>query len=169
MNDPYVEYARTSNLPILASEIKTETAGQAEMLEMAKSYGFRSTMVIPTHSNMNVNERMGLLYIGCEDEEAIGEPLLFKHRLSYRSLGLELLDWWVAHFRADAVCKFKITAEEINILQDLKIGRTVVEIAAKMDLKPGAIYSRFNAIKDKLNVDKIEDAVREASICGLLG
>jgi DNA-binding CsgD family transcriptional regulator len=169
MSDPFVEYARTSNLPILASKIKAETAGQAEMLETVKCYGFRSTMVIPTHSNMNVNERMGLLYIGCEEEESIGEPLLDKHCLSYRTLGFVLLDWWVARLRAEAMRKFKITDDEINLLQDLKRGRTPVEIAAKIGLKARAVYSRLGTIKDKLNVDRIEEAVREASISGLLG
>lgn len=169
MNDPYVEYARTTNKPILSSKIKCETAGQVEMLETAKKYGFRSGMVIPTHSHENINERMGLLYIGCEEDVSIGEPLLIKNSLSYRALGIVLLDWWVGHLRDGAMKEFKISENEISLLQELRKGRSMLEIAAKMDLKAATIYKRVATIKDKLNVNGTDDAVREASICGLLG
>ena len=44
-----------------------------------------------------------------------------------------------------------------------------MEIAAIFDIKLAAAYKRLNAIKEKLNVEKIELAVAKADALGLLG
>ncbi len=169
MNDPFVEYARYNTEPVLGSKIIPKTTGQIEMLQVAARYGFRSGMLIPTHSSQNVNERMGLLYIGLETEPAVAEILLNQHRVLYRSLGMELLDWWIRHLRKEAALKYKLSDEEINLLQLTKNGYVVAELSAKLDIPASKLYRQLSIIKDKFNVDKIGAAVAIANFAGLLG
>ncbi|MDY7549210.1 autoinducer binding domain-containing protein [Glaciimonas sp. CA11.2] len=169
MNDPFVEYARSNTAPVVGSEIHAVTAGQIDMLEVAASYGFRSGMVIPTHSSANVSERMGMLYVGLDADQQTGEKILLRSRITFRALGMELLDWWMRHLYQESARKFKLSEAEIYLLQLSKNGLITAEIAAKLNLKSSAIYSQFGLIKEKFNVDKITDAVHEANLNGLLG
>lgn len=169
MNDPFFEYARTNCAPIVRSKIKARTPGQAEILNITTQLGFRSGLVVPTHTSMAANKRMGLLYIGSELEEEIGEPLLLKKRLQFGTLGMELLLWWTKRLKIQAMRQFSLTDEEVELLQLSKKGKVANEIAAIFDIKPTAVYRKLNLIKDKFNVDKIEHAVIQADAVGLLG
>lgn len=169
MNDPFLEYARTNTATTVGSKIKTLTTGQAEIMKICSENGFRSTLVVPTHTSMASNKRMGLLYVGSELEEVAGEPLLLKSRVQFGALGMELLLWWTNRLKQQAMRKFSLGEEEIYLLQLSKRGMVAQEIAAIFDVKTTAIYKKLNLIKDKLNVDKIEQAVIEAESMGILG
>ncbi|MDP5009558.1 MAG: autoinducer binding domain-containing protein [Glaciimonas sp.] len=170
MNDPFVEYARTNTCAIVGSQIKAgRTSGQLEMLEAAAEHGFRSGMILPTHSSLTVGERMGILYIGIDAEEAIGEPVLHANRITFRALGMELLDWWIARLYNEGRERYKLTEVEVEVLQHYKNGLRAAEIAAKKNVKTYIAYGWMSAIKEKMDVDKIDDAVRMANNCGLLG
>ncbi|WP_211466240.1 helix-turn-helix transcriptional regulator [Collimonas silvisoli] len=169
MNDPFIEYSRHNTEPVMADQIVLQTSGQIEMMRVAATYGFKSGMVIPTHSSQNANERIGLLYIGVDQPPEIGNQLVYRHRISYRALGMELLDWWIRFLRANAARKFNLSEEEIVLLQQTKNGFAVTEISAKLGSTPSKLYRQLSVIKDKFNVDKIGDAVAIASFNGLLG
>jgi DNA-binding CsgD family transcriptional regulator len=169
MNDPFFEYARTNSAPIVGSKIKVQTSGQAEIMQVSAQHGFRSGLVVPTHTSMDANKRMGLLYIGSELPEAIGEPMLLKKRVQFGALGMELLLWWNNRLKQQAMRKFSLLEEEIELLQLSKRGLVAKEIAAIFDINITATYRKLNLIKEKFNVEKIEQAVIEADSAGLLG
>lgn len=169
MNDPFIEYAKRNSSPIFGSKILPKTQGQQDMLQMAGRYGFLSGILVPTHCSNNVEERISMLYVGSDAQPEIGEPILKRFRIVYRALGMELLDWWNGHLREKAAERFKLNAEEIQLLQFSKNGYVVSEIGAKLSLKPSNLYRKFDIIKDKFNVEKISEAVRVASRAGLLG
>lgn len=169
MNDPFVEYSRYNTEPVIADQIALQTKGQLEMLRVAASYGFKSGMVIPTHSSQSANERIGLLYIGVDEPPKIGNQLVRRHRLLYRALGMELLDWWIRFLKAEATRKFHLSKEEIILLQHTKNGCAVIELSAKLGLSSSKLYRQLNIIQDKFNVDKIGAAVAIAKFHGLLG
>ncbi|MFJ2990700.1 autoinducer binding domain-containing protein [Collimonas sp. NPDC087041] len=169
MNDPFVEYSRYNTEPIIADQIVLQTSGQIEMLSVAATYGFKSGMVIPTHSSQSANERIGLLYIGVDAPADVGNQLMHLHRISYRALGMELLDWWIRFLRAEAARKFNLSEEEINMLQQVKNGAAVTELSAKLGITSSKLYRLLNVIQDKFNVDKIGAAVAIAKFNGLLG
>lgn len=169
MNDPLQEYAKRNSSPVLASEVSAKTPGQQAMLRMAGQYGFLSGILVPTHSSNNVEERVSMLYVGCDTPPEVGEPILKACRIIYRALGMELLDWWLHYLRQKAAEKFKLNAEEIQLLQLSKNGCVVSEIGAKLSIKPSNLYRKFDIIKDKFNVEKIGEAVRVANRSGLLG
>ena len=169
MNDPFLEYARTNTAPVAGSKIKPASTGQLAMLKASAELGFRSGLVVPTHTSMGARRRLGLLYIGSELQPEIGEPLLLKNRGQFILLGFELLCWWNNRLRQQAMRKYSLIDEEIELLQLSKAGKVAREIAAILDIRAPAVYRKLDAIKEKFNVDKIEQAVTEADAAGLLG
>lgn len=169
MNDPFFEYARTNSAPIVGSKIVPKTRGQAELMGVCAQHGFRSGLVVPTHTSMDANKRMGLLYIGSELPVEVGEPLLMRKRVQFGALGMELLLWWSNRLKQQAMRRYSLVDEEVALLQLSKKGKVASEIAALYDIKLTAAYKRLNLIKEKFNVDKIEHAVMEADSAGLLG
>lgn len=168
MTDPFFEYARMNTAPIVGSRVKVQTAGQAELLKVAAEHGFRSGLVVPTHTSMDANKRMGLLYIGSELPAPVGEPMLLRNRVQFGALGMELLLWWNNRLRTQAMRKFSLLDDDIELLELSKKGRVACEIAAIYDIKVTAVYKRLNSIKEKFDVEKIEHAVREAEAQGII-
>lgn len=169
MNDPFFDYARTNSNPIIGSKIRLQTSGQVEMMRVSAEHGFRSGLVVPTHTSMNASMRMGLLYIGLDLPEEIGEPILWGQRVKFGALGMELLLWWSNRMRQQAMRKYSLIDDEVDMLQLSKKGMVATEIAALLDLKTTAVYRKLNTIKEKLDVDKLEQAVKLAESVGLLG
>lgn len=139
------------------------------MKRLTSELGFRSGLVVPTHTSMASNKRMGLLYIGCDQPEELGEAMLLRSRVQFGALGLELLLWWSGRLRQQAIRKFSLVDDEVEILQLSKNGLVAAEIAAIFDIKLTLAYKKLNLIKEKFNVDRIEHAVSEAESVGLLG
>lgn len=169
MNDPFLDYARTNSSPILGSQINLRTPGQIEMRRVSAEHGFRSGMAVPTHTSMNANKRMGLLYVGLDLPEQIGEPILWAQRVKFGALGMELLLWWSNRLKQQAMRKYSLMEDEVDLLQMSRKGMVATEISALLDIKITAVYRKLNTIKEKLNVDKIDQAVLEAESVGLLG
>jgi hypothetical protein len=139
------------------------------LMSVCAQHGFRSGLVVPTHTSMDANKRMGLLYIGSELPTQVGEPLLMRKRVQFGALGMELLLWWSNRLKMQAMRRYSLVEEEVALLQLSKKGKVASEIAALYDIKLTAAYKRLNLIKEKFNVDKIEHAVMEADSAGLLG
>jgi DNA-binding CsgD family transcriptional regulator len=168
MNDPFFEYARMNTAPIVGSKIRVQSAGQVELMKVGADHGFRSGLVVPTHTSMDANKRMGLLYVGCDLPEEVGEPLLLRKRVQFGALGTELLLWWNQRLRTEAMRKFSLLDTDVELLQLAKKGKVAVEIAAVYDIKLAAVYKKLNNIKEKFDVEKIEHAVRQAEAQGII-
>lgn len=169
MNDPFFDYARSNNAPILGSKIKVQTSGQAEMMRLSADLGFRSGLVVPTHTSMGSGKRMGLLYVGSEEPEEVAEPQFLRKRVQYGALGSELLLWWNARLRQQAMRKYSLLEIDVEMLQLSRKGKVACEIAAIYDIKVAAVYKRLNTIKEKFDVEKIDQAVKHAEAEGILG
>ena len=167
LNDPFVNYARTNSEPIAGSRIRSMGIGQEEIRHAAALNGFRSVFFVPTHTSMGSDKRMGLLYIGSHLPEEIGEPLLLKERLYFGLLSMELLLWWNRRLKQQAMCKYSLVNEEIDLL---KLSKKLVasDISSILDIKVTKVYQKLNRIKEKLNVDKIDQAITFAQSVGLL-
>lgn len=169
LTDPFLEYARTNSAPLVGSKVKVQTPGQAELIRLSAQHGFRSGLVVPTHTSTEASKRMGLLYIGSELPADVGEPLLMSKRIQFGALGGELLLWWNLRLRQQAMRQYSLVDEEIETLQLSKDGKVATEIAAIFDIKLAAAYKRLNEIKEKLDVEKMKLAVLKADALGLLG
>lgn len=166
-NDPFVHYAKQHNAaPITGSAITLQSAGQHEMLEMAAKYGFKSGMVIPAHTG-NIRH-MGMLYVGSSEDRETGEPRLLRNRVFFRSLAGEMLDWWIARVRTEAIAQYKLDMRELAVLRLNHEGLKVKEIAYEMDVAVTVVYALIRKLKAKFNVAEISDATRIANVRGIL-
>jgi DNA-binding CsgD family transcriptional regulator len=167
LNDPFVNYARTNSEPIAGSRIRTMHIGQAEIRHTAALHGFRSVFFVPTHTSLGSDKRMGLLYVGNHLSDEIGEQLLLKERLYFGILSRELLLWWNKRMKQQAMLKYSLVDEEIDLL---KLSKKLVasDISSLLDIKITKVYQKLNRIKEKLDVDKIEQAITFAQSVGLL-
>jgi DNA-binding CsgD family transcriptional regulator len=167
LNDPFVNYARTNSEPIAGSRIRTMHIGQSEIRHTAALHGFRSVFFVPTHTSLGSDKRMGLLYIGSHLPEEIGEPLLLNERLYFGVLSMELLLWWNKRLKQQAMHKYSLVDEEIDLLR-LSKKLVASDISSILDIKITKVYQKLNRIKEKLDVDKIEQAITFAQSVGLL-
>ncbi|MDF0605369.1 autoinducer binding domain-containing protein [Neisseriaceae bacterium TC5R-5] len=168
LNDPFLDYARCHVTPAVNTTIPKLTPGQIEMAECGAKYGFRSGLVIPTHTCMGASQRMGLFYVGSSQERPIGEPLLLARRAEFAALSSELLWWMCAFLKQQAMDTYQLTEQEMLLLTLAKSGKVGEEMAAILNLSLSIVYRRLRHIKHKMNVKRIERAVIEAQACGLL-
>lgn len=167
LNDPFVNYARSNSEPIAGSRIRSMGIGQEEIRHTAAQHGFRSVFFVPTHTSMGSDKRMGLLYVGSDLPEKFGEPLLQKGRLYFELLSMELLLWWSKKLKQQAMRKYSLLDEEIDLLK-LSKKLAASDISSILGVKVTKVYQKLNLIKEKLNVDKIDQAVAFAQSVGLL-
>jgi DNA-binding CsgD family transcriptional regulator len=118
---------------------------------------------------MDANKRMGVLYVGADLPEDVGEPQLLKKRVQFQALGSELLNWWNARLKQQAMRKYSLVEEEVELLLLAKNGKVASEIAAIYDIRVATAYKKLDIIKEKFDVDKIGHAVAQAEAVGLLG
>jgi len=168
MNDPLIEYAKSNTEAIASSKIEPKTQGQVDMLSTAAQHGFCSGIVIPTQSSLGAREWLGILLVGSSLEPAAGENILMANRVELRALAMELMEWWKNYFKRDAIYRFKIQEQDINILRQLKNGKSVLEIAAILDLKANSLYRDIRVLKGKLKALKTQEVVQRAKFYGLL-
>ena len=166
MTDPFLEYARNNTEPITGSGIVTKTQGQRDMLAAASKNGFRSGIVVPVHTSDT--ERMGVLYVGSDDSELVGEKRLTAQRLYFRALAQELLDWFIRMTKREVIEAHAITDKDLLVVGYLKDGFTAEDIAREMDVSVQTVYGNYKRIKDKLGVSHISEAVKFADVHDLL-
>lgn len=167
--DPYLAYARTHSAPIVGSALRATTPGQRALLAAAANHGYRSGLIVPTHTSRGAHKRMGLLYIGSEQPRTIGEPLLLARRVEFTALGVELLAWWSQRQRARAMRKYRLTDADLELLQWVQQGLVAREIAALRDVTTAVVYRQLEHLKDKFNVERVRHALVYADAHGLLG
>ena len=166
MTDPFLEYARSNTEPITGSGIVTKTQGQRDMLAAASNNGFRSGIVVPVHTSDT--ERMGVLYIGSDDSEAVGEKRLTAQRLYFRALAQELLDWSTRMTKREVLAAHAITEKDLRVVGYVRDGFTAEDIAREMEVSVQTVYGNYKRIKDKLGVSHISEAVKFAEVNDLL-
>jgi DNA-binding CsgD family transcriptional regulator len=166
MNDPYVTYARSNIAPALKSHVAVHRADHWLFSEAA-AHGFSSTLVAPVHHHGH--GMVGLLQVGNGISGIEGERLLWRHRLHFRALSSELLDWYTEQVRRQAVTEFQLSESETDVLRTLRDGGQAKHIADQLGISIHTVYkSVFPSINKKLGAGRITEAVEIAGGCGLL-
>ena len=166
MIDPYLNYSRTNSAVVCGEEIPLRSAGQQEMREAAARFGFRSLVVVPSHSGSG--ERFGTLYIGSEQNPPEGNAMLLANRVAFRSIAMELLDWWARRLKTEMMERLSLTESETMLLQLHRDGYRAQDIADELGISVKAVHNRVRVVKEKFNVDNIGTALRLAASYGLL-
>src|SRR5258708_15623199 len=99
--DPFIEYALHHTSPVLALDVPLASAGQQRMMAAAAEHGFRSGVVVPAHSDSST--RVGVLYLGTDQEPALAHRSLVRHRSLMRAFAIDLLECWISPFHHTTV------------------------------------------------------------------
>jgi len=166
MIDPYINYSRANSAVICGDELSLKSCGQQDMRKAAANFGFRSLVVVPSHSGSN--ERFGVLYLGSDRAPEQGNPLIMANRIWLRSIAMELLDWWTVRIKREMMQKLKLTESETTLLQYHRAGYRARDIANELSISLKAVHNRVRIVKEKFDVENIAAAVRLATSYGLL-
>ncbi len=163
--DPFVEYARRNGAPALGGDIAALGNGHWGR-DVATRYGFRSTVVCPAHPPSG--PVVGLLQVGNELPPDKGEQALWEHRVLFRALAEEMLDWGILRQRREEASRVDLEPRELAALRLLRAGRTACHVAENLGVSERTAYGIFRKINDKLGVSHIARAVETAAEKGLI-
>lgn len=166
MVDPYIEYSRTNSAVVCDDHIPLRSRGQLDMRKAAADYGFKSLVVVPSHSGSL--DRFGVLYLGSDSAPKRGNPLMMTNRILFRSIGMELLDWWALKIKAEMMSKFELTENEVALLKFHRNGYRARDVADELDISLKTVHNRMRILKEKFEVDSISAALRFAVSHGVL-
>ena len=163
--DPFVEYARRNGPPARSPQIAA-LGDDHWGRDVAASYGFRSEVLCPAHPPSG--RIIGLLQVGNELPPTEGEPALWQHRVLFRALADEMLDWGAERQRLEEVSRIDLEPRELIALRLLRAGRKACHVAENLGVSERTIYGIFGKINDKLGVSHIVRAVEVATEKGLI-
>jgi len=164
--DPFIDYALKNTSPVLASDIPLSSPGQERMMAQAAEYGFRSGVVVPAHSNAAI--RIGILYLGSNEDQQHARESLLRHRNLMRAFALELLEWWDANLRDWGLENLSLDELDLELLLKAKEHATAEEAACELGVTLSRVKSRYERLTRKLEVSNKRDAVEKAVALGLI-
>ena len=166
-DDPWLSYALTNTEPICGSELTIRPGRQAEVIELARQFGFRSTVIVPAPCSGGLS-RLGLLCLGSGQDRYFEAEGYLALKVVARSLAMELHDWWISRLRRELLEDARINDDELVLLRSEREGRSSKAIAQALDLTPTAIDTRFQRLNAKLGVANRKAAARLAAEYGLI-
>lgn len=158
LHDQHLHYAKSNLAAALTSSIgrNDDWVGQE-----AKRHGFVNGLVVPAHSPKT--GFFGFLHIGNSLDRSTGEDSLLRSKPLFVALSVELLEWRVAELRREAAWKFRLSAEDVSVLQIYGKRRSVEDVAAQLRTTREMGYKHFQRINKKLGVKRIQEALSKAS------
>lgn len=164
-NDPFVEYAQRNGTPAPSGAI-IALGNNHWARDIAGRFGLRSSVICPAHAP--AGSIFGLLHVGNELAPTAGEDALWQHRVLFRALAEEMLDWGIARQRSDELSRVELDQRELAALRLLRAGRTAIHVAESLGISERTAYGIFRKINDKLGVSHIARAVEAAMERGLI-
>ncbi|MBV8501568.1 MAG: hypothetical protein JO006_07615 [Paucibacter sp.] len=167
LDNPWWHFAQTHRKPGTNHEMQLQHAADAASMEVARQYGFRSCLVVPTMSGTEP-ARQEMLCLGseCEDDFEGSEARVV--RALARSLASELHDWLTGHLRRQLLGTTQLRESDIRLLAMERRGLGTKEIAGLTGLSLASINSRFQRINTYMNCTNRKDSARRAAAYGLL-
>jgi DNA-binding CsgD family transcriptional regulator len=165
--DPWLQYALNHTEPALASSIPVGSAKQRELSELAKSFGFASTVIVPAPS-AGALSRVGVLCLGCAEEGYFEGEGFAPLKVAARGLAMELHEWWIARIKGELIANAGVTDDDLELLHHERMGHSTKTIALACDASPSAIDCRFQRLNRKLGVPNRKAAATLAAEYGLI-
>lgn len=166
-DDPWLAYARSRSEPVRGSEIAVESKQQAEIVELAHRYGFRSAAIVPAQSGHGLT-RVGVLCLGSATEGYFEGDGFGALRVAMRSLALELHEWWIGQVGRELQAEAGVDEHDLTLLRHERHGRSTKEIARELNASVAAIDSRFRRLNARLGVPNRKAAAHLAAEYGLI-
>ncbi|RYF58749.1 MAG: hypothetical protein EOO27_11535 [Comamonadaceae bacterium] len=166
-DDPWLNYALNHSEPTQGSKIPAASRQQQSVLDLAASYGFRSSAIVPAPSGGGLS-RVGVLCLGSQTPGFFEGDGFTALKLMARSLAMELHEWWIGQIKRDLIANARITSEDLLLLRHEWAGHSTKQIAAERDTSASSIDSRFQRINAKLGVANRKASARLAAEYGLI-
>lgn len=167
LDNPWFRFARTHTMPGTDHDVALRLPTDQESIELARQFGFRSCLVVPTVTGSNP-ARLEMLCLGSErvDDFEGGDARFV--RLLARSLAAELHDWLTHHLRRQLRSAAQLRDADLRLLAMEWEGLGSKEIAARTGMSLDAIDCRFKRINARLHCTSRQGAARRAASYGLL-
>ncbi len=167
LEHPWFQFARTHTTPGTDQQISLQQGPDAAAIELARQYGFRSCLVVPTPSGADV-DRVDMLCVGSSDESAFeGEGARIARAL-VRSLAAELHDWLSAHLKRRLQESARLQVKDVRLLALEWEGLGSKQISLRTGLSVASVDSRFQRINTRLRCANRKASARRAAAHGLL-
>ena len=166
-DDPWLQYSLHHTEPARGEEIGPVTAQQRAVVELAAQFGFRSALIVPAPSSGAVT-RIGVLCLGSSAPAFFDDDGYLALKVLARSLAMELHEWWIARIKNELLASARLTDEDLTLLMHERLGHSTKFIAAKLDMSPNAINSRFQRMNARLGVPNRKSAAQLAAEYGVI-
>lgn len=166
-DDPWLIYACNHSEPIKGRDVPTYSRKQKETLTLSESYGFRSSVVIPSPSSGGTS-RLGVLCLGSHDPDFFDGHGFMSLKLIARSLAMELHEWWVRVVKTELMVDAALTTEDLQLLKLERSGLSTKDIARDLAISLRAVDSRFYRVNAKLGTPSRKASARIAAEYGLI-
>ena len=166
-DDPWLDYARHHTEPIRGSEMVITTDAQRSIVDLAKRFGFESTVIVPTPSSNGLS-RLGALWLGSSVPGYFEGEGYIALKVVARSVAMELHEWWLARLRDELIESTGINQTDLAMLARDRLGHNTKEIARDLGSNVRAINSRFQRLCLKLGVSSRKAAAQLAAEYGLI-
>lgn len=156
---PWLTYALGHSAPICSSALTLTSDVQRRCLEVAKPYGFVSTLVVPAHA-ARPGGRVGVLCLGSKIEGYFESDATVAVRVAARALAGELNDWWCKREAQELCDSCDLSEVDLQLLDDTARGLGTKEICRARGLSKQSVDSRFQRLIARLGVTSRREAAR---------
>lgn len=164
---PWVRFARAHTTPGTAGQVQIDSAADAAAVELARTFGFVSCLIVPTIAAAE-RGRVELLCLGEAREDGFEGEDRHIVRLLARALAAEMRDWFTTHLRASLQRATRLQAIDVQLLAYERGGLSSKEIAQRTGMSIAAVDSRFQRLNRRLNCASRKASARRAAEHGML-
>ena len=166
-NDAWLLHASTHSEPILDSEIVYHNRGQLAKREIAIRHGAKSSFIIPAPSSAGLS-RVGILVLSSGQENYFSGSNFVIYKALCRSLAMELGEWWIRTVRRELIERYKVTAEDLELLRRERLGHPTKQIASDLKMTEASVNNRFQRLNAKFDAAKKRDTANRAAEYGMI-
>ncbi len=167
LDNPWFRFARTHTMPGTDHQMPLQHSTDAEAVELARQFGFRSCLVVPTVTGSDP-VRLEMLCLGSTREDDFEGSEARVVRTLARSLAAELHDWLTHHLRRQLRTAARLQEADLRLLAMERQGMGTKEIAIRTGLSLASVDCRFGRINARLKCPSRQASARRAAAYGLL-
>lgn len=159
---PWVRFARGHTSPGTGEQVQCVTAADAEAIDLARSSGFGSCLIVPVLAGADLG-RVELLCLGKGSEDGFEGEDHRMFRLLARALAAELHDWFSVHLRTGLQQAARLQALDVQLLAFEWGGLSTKEISQRTGMSMVAVDCRFQRLNRRLNCPSRKASARRAA------
>lgn len=164
---PWLRFARSRATAGTELDVRVRTQADRKAIDLARSYGFASFLVVPTPAAAQLG-RVGVLCLGSAQAGYFQRDATRFARLLAHALAAELHEWVTTRARLNLQRTANLAARDIELLSMQWHGLSSKAIAQRTGMSVAAVDSRFQRLVRRLDCTSRKAAARRAAEYGLL-